>query len=817
MSFYFPIMINARRLHICHLQARGKVNGSNGYWSFIINTEKSGTIMSINSDSPVLLSSEGTKTTRQLNHSWTFVVSKDEESMDGFQTYRVALKTGGVKGQHGQATGLVVTGIMGNEEDPISLTADPTILGDADGKIEPMRIVLEYESQGVVYEDSFVCYFSRNEVEVSAALDFGSEASQLRFAGVNGNNNLVGTFESMLGLPTSDPDREYWQGEPSDELFKSVFWIRRNPIKTCYGDAPMKIGDKPFVTPLISVKENPNVYEEMELLPNLKLVELSQGADAISFGHELFSFPQGSDIRFAYPTLADQQMRSSVLRVILNNFLHAILANVNRAQTDKYVRLVVMAPNVYYQTKVFEMMKGLYLDFDAIRRNGDYPYCKGFEVQVVSESDAAFIGARTCMRRVVNIPNGYFLNIDSGKGTTDFSIVQQQPSLGKFNSLYRDGIPAAGNVITYAYYEALYDFMKAYGMDIQPWIAGAPKASLISFMSYLEEFKKQPVTSMSLYFEKPLASNITSLQDLNRYLSRNLGRVIPGVEKYVSKKVDILISSLVQSIEYYMEVNKCVFSQVILSGRALLCQAYKDKLIETLIAKGWIKSDKDVFWVTGNRAKTCCLAGALAIEGQCSVNYNSGLIGSPLLYRTEDNSDTFFARMQRRFFSQKKYTRIDMPFFYEGSESICARNVTLRLGGRFHSINSNEKDDKKVYFLGEAFASQIGDGKLQLIESNNLTFEDDSFDTLVNQSLFPYYPGSAALPVGKYFDHENEKTILDNTGKLVGSAAPASSAAPAEEAAATETPAATTSTTTATEGAKNPTPPIEDDGLGDVL
>jgi hypothetical protein len=170
--------------------------------------------------------------------------------------------------------------------------------------------------------------------------------------------------------------------------------------------------------------------------------------------------------------------------------------------------------------------------------------------------------------------------------------------------------------------------------------------------------------------------------------------------------------------------------------------------------------------------------------------------------------------MLRRFFSQKKYTKIDMPFFYEGSESICARNVTLRLGGRFHSINSNEKDDKKVYFLGEAFASQIGDGKLQLIESNNLTFEDDSFDTLVNQSLFPYYPGSAALPIGKYFDHENEKTILDKTGKLVGAAAPAASAAPA---AATDAPVATTSTTTTTESAKNPTPPIEDDGLGEVL
>lgn len=773
--------------------------------------------MSINCDCPMLLSSDGSKATKQLNHSWTFVVRESEESSDGYKTYRVALTSGNVKGNHGQETGLVVTGIMGNEENPISLTADATILGDADGRIEPICIVLEYESQGVVYEDSFVCCFSRNDVEVSAALDFGSEASQLRFAKVDRNNNLVGAFEAMLDLPTSASDREYWQGKPSDDLFKSVFWIRRNPARTCYGDVPKKIDDKPFVTPLISVKENPKAYDEMELLPNLKLVELSQGADAISFGHELFSFPAGSDISFADPTLADQGMRSSVLRVILNNFLHAVLANVNRAQTDRYVRLVVMAPNVYYQTKVFEMMKGLYLDFDTIRRRGDYPYCKGLEVQVVSESDAAFIGARECMKNaVINVSNGYFLNIDSGKGTTDFSIVQQQPSFATFNSLYRDGIPAAGNVITYAYYEALYDFMKTYGMDIQPWIADAPKAALISFMSYLEEFKKQPVTSTSLYFEKPLASNIASLQDLNRYLFRNLGRVIPGVEKYVSKKVDILIDCLMTSIEYYMEVNKCVFSQVILSGRALLCEAYKDKLIDRLCEKGWIKSKNDVIWVQGKRAKTCCLAGALAIESKCSVNYNSGLIGSPLLYRTVNNADTWVARVMRRFSSQKKYTKINIPFFYEGSESICARNVTLRLGGRFHSINSNEKEDKKVYFLGDAFASQTGEGRLQIIESNNLTFDNPIFDELVNESLFPYYPGSAALPVGKYFDPENEKVILDKTGKPVGSSAPK---APAASAGSAATTASTTiaATSAATEGAKNSVPPVEDDGLGDVL
>ena len=222
--------------------------------------------------------------------------------------------------------------------------------------------------------------------------------------------------------------------------------------------------------------------------------------------------------------------------------------------------------------------------------------CRGLEIQVVSESDAAFLGARIYKRNsILNASGGYFLNIDSGKGTTDFSILQQQANFAKFNSLYRDGIPAAGNVITYAYYEALYDFMKSFDIDIHPFFEDASKASLIDFMGLLEELKKQDQPDADLKFVTiPAKGDIINLVSLVQYLINNRGRKIPCAAEYVDRKLTLLVDCLKDSLEHYMKMNKCTFTQVILSGRALLYHPYKEKLIQMLMDQQWIASEENV-------------------------------------------------------------------------------------------------------------------------------------------------------------------------------------------------------------------------------
>lgn len=762
MSYYLPIMVNSRRLHVCHLMTqreRERAEMSREVpWGFIVHTENSPALLSLLPEEPSLIDEQGSHI--PVDGSWGFVIV--EESDNNYIVELTKRVQANRKDGNSRVGNLVVQGRVGDDQ-ALSLSVDVTTLGCS----MPVNVTIKYNhkvSEDVIetFSDSMTFYLCGPCDRVdSVALDFGSEASQVRFSGMDQNIPLVDVFHNILEGREKGQEMSkngYWQGKIGDFLFKSVFWINFAPsIPTRYEDVPTGMAKRPFISPL--VPKDWTSFDSLRLLPNLKLVELSQGGGYITYEAGDIKFADGTEIDYSQPNLADHQMRNSVLHIILSNFLHAIMSRVNTGLSDRFVRLVLMAPNVYYQDKVFDMMRWIYRDFEYIKK--DYPRCKGIEVQVVSESDAAFIGARKC-QRMDDVPGGVFLNIDSGKGTTDFSILQQSANLNKFVSLYRDGIPAAGNVLTYAYYEALYDYMRENGIDIQKWLTdkeAARSSYMIEFMEHLEEFKKHD--SELGYREEngrdmiavPNSYDVRDLDGLNRYLDQNKGKRIPFIGKYVKAKVKNLVSCLEESIGHYMEMQECVFARVVLSGRAFMCPVYREEVESMLRRRNWINvGESNVAWV-GNQAKTCCLAGALAIESECDVNYNSGLIGSPLL---TDCSPNFLKRLWVEKMKRSYTLRvgIDKSFFAEGSAGISTQNLRFRLGGRATLITSDTRTEKKIFFLGDKFALQEDSGRLRPIPSQDLQFTNDLFEILVKQSLFPYYEGSVGSPVNKYFRDE---------------------------------------------------------------
>ena len=102
-----------------------------------------------------------------------------------------------------------------------------------------------------------------------------------------------------------------------------------------------------------------------------------------------------------------------------------------------------------------------------------------------------------------------------------------------------------------------------------------------------------------------------------------------------------------------------------------------------------------------------------------------------------------------------------MDFFYGGSQSITCRNVTLRVGGRVHQIYSSDNEEKRIYFLGNSFASQTGEQPLKYIKSSDLTFDNPVYQSLVNQSLFPYYEGSVGVPLNTFFIEQNKEEMVN--------------------------------------------------------
>ena len=746
MHFYFPINIDGRRLHCFNLQDVEAVKPK-PLFSFIVKVTDNVSLLSIDSDQPQMISSEG------LNHNQELVehrfrVERIQETIENVPAYRIHIEKGRAVADVDDDSRLKSYGYMGAEDDAhhavVKIDRSRALNNENHSIYEPVFIIIiSFRYGDKVYEDAAKFYlYTEDQQLASAALDFGSEASQIRFGGNSANNPVIDTLLSIQNDAVDKEDEEYWQGKPGDSLYKSVFFIHTKPGTTKYADKPLVGYHNAFVQPLLKSTTRRDTYQMLELLPNLKLIEIGNGF--VAFSSKRIEFGVDSNIEVGdTPNLSSQPLRESILRIILSNFLHCMLYDIGGSkQKDKFLRMVLMVPNVYYQSKIYSLMRGLYEDYSTIQADNSYPTCKGFEVQVVSESDAAFLGVKHTRRDIKNAKNGYFLIIDAGKGTTDFSILQQQECFANYSSLYRDGIPASGNVLTYAFYEALHAFMNAHGIELSSMLKSAEKSELLQFMNHLEQFKKDYKKSQEIC-EAPKKNNINSMANLNTYLLNESKKKhqIPNSEAYVDRKVKLLCESLELSMKYYMETKTIQFLQVLLTGRGFLFEPFKKAVIEMLLKNKWIKNNDSVIRINGDEAKTICLAGALAIEKECSVNCNSGLIGSPIIRQTTDHGNWFHLLRKRLFGKQGKAKEIDIDFFYQGSARIAAQNVTIVIGGREYPISSNNREDKALFYTGDGFIC-LKEDSCESIDERNFTFSDETISGLIMESLFPFYPGS---------------------------------------------------------------------------
>ena len=751
MHFYLPINIDGRRLHCFKLQDAETVT-SKPLFSFIVKVTDNVRLLSIDSDRPQLISSGGLNYSQNLTgHVHRFRVERTQEMTDGVPTYRIHIEKGKAPADVNDNSYLKAYGYMGaeEEEDHAVVKIDGTrVVNRASGMLnEPVFvIIISYKFEGKVYEDSAKIYLYTDDQQLtSAALDFGSEASQIRFAGNDGNNSIIDTLLSFQEGAQYSKDEVFWQGKSGDPLFKSVFFIHKKPDTTKYAAKPPVGSPNAFVQPLLKSSTISETYKSLEILPNLKLIEIGRGL--ISFNNEPIEFDEESNIETGdNPNLSSRPLRESILRIILNNFLHCMLHDIGRSkQKEKFLRLVLMVPNVYYQSKIYSLVRGLYEDFATIQAGNNYPTCKGIEVQVVSESDAAFFGVRYTRKDFKNEKDGYSLIIDAGKGTTDFSILQQHECFADFSSLYRDGIPASGNVLTYAFYEALNDFMHKHKIDLTPLLRTDVKSELLSFMDLLEQLKKD-YDSTDKTFETPKETNIDDLRKFVTYLSNQVRsrRQIPDCKAFVDRKVRLLCDSLERSMNSFMKTNEPIrFFQVLLTGRGFLFEPYKRAVIEMLKKNKWIEDEKDVIPIIGDQAKTICLEGALVIEKACSVNCNSGLIGSPII-RHATGSGNWIQRFLKKPYKQskkEKFKGIDIDFFYQGSARNTSQNITFVIAGREYTVSSPDSQKKALFYTGDGFICLKEDDCID-IDERNLMYTDEKINQLIKESLFPFYPGS---------------------------------------------------------------------------
>lgn len=756
-TFFLPIYVNNRRMHVLKLRKEAPADNIAPH-SFLLNTQNTTAVFSLPAQLIQLIADDCEKHNVELTDGYSFHLQKDRHSpyakkYTDADFFCVEIKKGKSSlpndPNSSDNKGLLFQGEMGDDQDPLCLMLDYTRYK---GKHFVLRFAYEEYSSSI----HFFAYKDQSEI-VSATLDFGSEASQVRFKGKNTNENLV---DLMCDLTNMDKSSTYWQSSdnPKEKHFKSVYFIKKNPAVTTYGELPMSNGPDSFVQTLLASNTEAAKYADLQLLPNLKLIELLN----YDFEADEVNFPAKSNVVNSHKSsLNAEELQQGILRLIISNFLATVIHS-KQGEKDFFLEFIMMVPNVYYQAKIGKIVADLYSDFELILQKHTNLRCLGLEVKVVSESDASFFGFQKANPTLLSNREGsYSLIVDAGKGTTDFSVLRQGRNYSSYDSTYRYGIPASGHVLTYAFYEALRDYFTDNGLDLNDILSKADQSRLQEFVRRLEKCKENSATFKNEPSEKPKSANIIDLNNVNTYLDTIIKEkaAIP----YAKERLDAKITQLLKLIEYsiiqYSLEHHIQYLNVILTGRAFRLDCFRKRFIDLLISNNLVERPDDVKWNDAT-AKTVCTDGALYLDTLCTVNKNSGLIGNPSLgEKKKRRKNTFFNRILEKLialwpFHKMNSRDIDFAFFYEGLRLNNAINPMLSISGRYIPIMyQGDNTSWCIYFVGDGFICHYGEDGATPINEASCKYESilaeksqnsNDFDVnqvtsmLVKQSLFPF-------------------------------------------------------------------------------
>jgi hypothetical protein len=321
-----------------------------------------------------------------------------------------------------------------------------------------VRFVLNYDGEKA-YGYSLFWLAPREKIKL-LALDFGSEACQMKegVLGVGPNMNIqitaVDIFQLLRNLEGGHKgveDSSFEQFE-SNRLYKSVFYAKnvldgKRTDREILGHRLYWLKDGITMTIPKNFSDINSVFlKTNRQIPNLKLVR----NDNVISGNIRFKLRENgieTDRGFS-------EMRGSLYMALLKQMLKAYFDQ--RINESTYLRFTLLVPNIYTNEDVLESKKiidEIFEEYNLQRKN----FILGYEIDCLSESDASFLG---CQNGITINGSDYFVVIDCGKGTTDYSVLElEQNAANDFRPIYKNGFAGAGNLITYSFVKAASYFL----------------------------------------------------------------------------------------------------------------------------------------------------------------------------------------------------------------------------------------------------------------------------------------------------------------------------------------------------------------------
>lgn len=363
----------------------------------------------------------------------------------------------------------------------------------AEGAIEQdfIRCQFIYDVNAKVYQSELHFYLAHASCFHHFGLDFGSESSQLKVSGYQpvGHNyqkrtkskNLFEMVKDFKGM--TEGNQEFIQHESNTDFIKSIFFLRKKLNNFSLRDKFVK--NEEDLKFLVKNNElNSTLTNQFHQLSNLKLAH--KHGEILRFMD--FQAVQGERVR----SLSLDDLKNQAYSTILKSFIEATIQHVIEEDSLRnYIRFTILVPNIYSIHEVANTKEVINDIFRSLQQTPAYEgQIRAWEVVTVSESDAAFLGYFDQGLHHIN-SNKYYIIIDCGKGTTDFSIIQTSANNAKkIKSLYRNGFAGAGNLISYAFFESMIDFVIKNAND---------PAATKAFFQTLEKSEK---AQMNRIFEK---------------------------------------------------------------------------------------------------------------------------------------------------------------------------------------------------------------------------------------------------------------------------------------------------------------------------
>ncbi len=275
----------------------------------------------------------------------------------------------------------------------------------------------------------------------------------------------------------------------------------------------------------------------------------------------------------------------------------------------------------------------------------------------ISESDASFIGYINKNNTQIQKDRDYII-IDSGKGTTDFSIIRTGKSnIFDLKPVYRNGFSGAGNMITYAVFETLLHYIRQTAQTNQ------------SSIKYIKDKVVRILTSDDLERKNNLYTELERLKfnykgpnvkaqvrgtwdnaksgdigfkDLIEFGDgiNTLISLLNGIENvsdfynYISETCDFIAGSAVSYLKLIKD-NKKDFNcaGIILTGRSFMFRPLVEKMKESLVQQLGVREDQ-INLLNSNELKDICIKGVF----NNSIRLNAEMTGYPiqLIFESSD-------------------------------------------------------------------------------------------------------------------------------------------------------------------------------------